>query len=67
VSLINSQSIDPAPLFNANELVLACRRYQVDDARGELEDDVTYYTRILEVCFDDLSFSKYLVTLFEHF
>uniref|UniRef100_A0A8C7PC92 RBR-type E3 ubiquitin transferase n=1 Tax=Oncorhynchus mykiss TaxID=8022 RepID=A0A8C7PC92_ONCMY len=54
VSLINSHSIDPAPLFNANELVLACRRYQVDDARGELEDDVTYYTRILEKLIDEV-------------
>uniref|UniRef100_A0A8C7H9V5 E3 ubiquitin-protein ligase RNF31 n=1 Tax=Oncorhynchus kisutch TaxID=8019 RepID=A0A8C7H9V5_ONCKI len=54
VSLINGHSIDPAPLFNANELVLACRRYQVDDARGELEDDVTYYTRILEKLIDEV-------------
>uniref|UniRef100_A0A4W5M0Y7 Uncharacterized protein n=1 Tax=Hucho hucho TaxID=62062 RepID=A0A4W5M0Y7_9TELE len=54
VSLINGHSIDPAPLFNANELVLACRRYQVDDARGEMEDDVTYYTRILEKLIDEV-------------
>uniref|UniRef100_A0A674DVP8 E3 ubiquitin-protein ligase RNF31-like n=1 Tax=Salmo trutta TaxID=8032 RepID=A0A674DVP8_SALTR len=54
VSLINGHSIDPAPLFNANELVPACRRYQVDDTRGELEDDVTYYTRILEKLIDEV-------------
>ncbi|CAB1326233.1 unnamed protein product, partial [Coregonus sp. 'balchen'] len=54
VSLINGHSIDPAPLFNANELVLACRRYQVDDARGEMEDDMTYYTRILEKLIDEV-------------
>ncbi|CAL8278660.1 unnamed protein product [Lota lota] len=48
VSLINGYSIDPAPLFNANELGLACRRYQVDDTRGEGEDDFSYYNRLLE-------------------
>uniref|UniRef100_A0AAZ3QE87 RBR-type E3 ubiquitin transferase n=1 Tax=Oncorhynchus tshawytscha TaxID=74940 RepID=A0AAZ3QE87_ONCTS len=54
VSLINGHSIDPAPLFNANELVLACRRYQVDDARGEMEDDETYYPRMLEKLIDEV-------------
>ena len=49
MSLINGYSIDPAPLFNANELGLACRRYQVEDARGEGEDDFGYYNRLLEV------------------
>ena len=49
VNLINGHSIDPASLFNANELVLACRRYQVDDTRGEAEEDLTYYSRLLEV------------------
>ncbi|XP_067109257.1 E3 ubiquitin-protein ligase RNF31 isoform X2 [Osmerus mordax] len=48
VNLINGHSIDPAPLFNANELVLACRRYQVEDTRGEAEEDLTYYIRLLE-------------------
>ncbi|KAG7251110.1 hypothetical protein CRUP_034487, partial [Coryphaenoides rupestris] len=48
VSLINGSSIDPAPLFNANELVLACRRYQVEDTRSEAEDDFGYYNRLLE-------------------
>ncbi|XP_046883121.1 E3 ubiquitin-protein ligase RNF31 [Hypomesus transpacificus] len=48
VNLINGHSIDPASLFNANELVLACRRYQVDDTRGEAEEDLTYYSRLLE-------------------
>uniref|UniRef100_A0A4W6FQF1 Ring finger protein 31 n=1 Tax=Lates calcarifer TaxID=8187 RepID=A0A4W6FQF1_LATCA len=28
VSLINSHSIDPAPLYSSNELLLACRRYK---------------------------------------
>nr|XP_023865712.1 E3 ubiquitin-protein ligase RNF31 isoform X1 [Salvelinus alpinus]XP_023865713.1 E3 ubiquitin-protein ligase RNF31 isoform X1 [Salvelinus alpinus] len=54
VSLINGHSIDPAPLFNANELVLACRRYQVDDARREMEDDVTFYPRMLEKLIDEV-------------
>uniref|UniRef100_UPI003AADA360 E3 ubiquitin-protein ligase RNF31 n=1 Tax=Centroberyx gerrardi TaxID=166262 RepID=UPI003AADA360 len=54
VSLINGHSIDPAPLFNANELVLACRRYQVEDARGDGEDDFTYYSRLLEKLMDEV-------------
>ncbi|KAL0966083.1 hypothetical protein UPYG_G00290670 [Umbra pygmaea] len=54
VSLINGHSIDPAPLFNAGELVLACRRYQVDDSRREMEDDVTYYSHLLEKIIDEV-------------
>ncbi|KAM4623670.1 E3 ubiquitin-protein ligase RNF31 [Polymixia lowei] len=54
VSLINGYSIDPAPLFNANELVLASRRYQVDDMRGDGEDDFTYYSRLLEKLMDEV-------------
>jgi len=49
VSLINGSSVDPAPLFNGNELVLACRRYQVEDVRSDGEDDFGYYNRLLEV------------------
>uniref|UniRef100_A0AAY4A234 RBR-type E3 ubiquitin transferase n=1 Tax=Denticeps clupeoides TaxID=299321 RepID=A0AAY4A234_9TELE len=48
VSLINGHSIDPSPLFNANELVLACRRYQVEEPRSEADDDRTYYSRLLK-------------------
>uniref|UniRef100_A0A3Q0T4X8 Uncharacterized protein n=1 Tax=Amphilophus citrinellus TaxID=61819 RepID=A0A3Q0T4X8_AMPCI len=48
VSLINSHSIDPAPLYSSNELLLACRRYKVDDTRRDGEDTFTYYSRLLE-------------------
>ncbi|XP_062375630.1 E3 ubiquitin-protein ligase RNF31 isoform X1 [Sardina pilchardus] len=54
VSLINGHSIDPAPLYNANELLLACRRYQVEVPRGEAEDDRTYYSRLLKMLMDNV-------------
>uniref|UniRef100_A0A665VCA3 Uncharacterized protein n=1 Tax=Echeneis naucrates TaxID=173247 RepID=A0A665VCA3_ECHNA len=50
VSLINSHSIDPAPLYSSNEMLLACRRYKVDDNRRDGEDSFSYYSRLLEVC-----------------
>uniref|UniRef100_A0A665VBJ0 Uncharacterized protein n=1 Tax=Echeneis naucrates TaxID=173247 RepID=A0A665VBJ0_ECHNA len=49
VSLINSHSIDPAPLYSSNEMLLACRRYKVDDNRRDGEDSFSYYSRLLEV------------------
>lgn len=54
VSLINGHSIDPAPLYNANELLLACRRYQVEEPRREAEDDRTYYSRLLKILMDNV-------------
>uniref|UniRef100_A0A3Q3LZ80 RING-type domain-containing protein n=1 Tax=Mastacembelus armatus TaxID=205130 RepID=A0A3Q3LZ80_9TELE len=48
VSLINSHSIDPAPLYSSSELLLACRRYKVDDNCRDGEDSFTYYSRLLE-------------------
>ncbi|XP_041847538.1 E3 ubiquitin-protein ligase RNF31 isoform X2 [Melanotaenia boesemani] len=48
VSLINSHSIDPAPLYSSNELLLACRRYKVDDTRRDGEDTFTYCSRLLK-------------------
>ncbi|XP_048866204.1 LOW QUALITY PROTEIN: E3 ubiquitin-protein ligase RNF31 [Brienomyrus brachyistius] len=48
VSLINGHSIDPALLYDVNDLLVACRRYQVDDWRGELEEDRAYYSRLLK-------------------
>uniref|UniRef100_A0A8P4K078 RBR-type E3 ubiquitin transferase n=1 Tax=Dicentrarchus labrax TaxID=13489 RepID=A0A8P4K078_DICLA len=54
VSLINSHSIDPAPLYSSNELLLACRRYKVDDARRDGEDSFTYYSRLLEKLMDEV-------------
>ncbi|KAJ8395965.1 hypothetical protein AAFF_G00026730 [Aldrovandia affinis] len=55
VSLINGHSIDPAPLFHANEVVVACRRYQVEDRRGETEDDRVYYSRLLRKLMEEVS------------
>ncbi|KAJ8336499.1 hypothetical protein SKAU_G00377190 [Synaphobranchus kaupii] len=54
VSLINGHSIDPAPLFTANEVTVACRRYQVDDRRGDGEDDRAYYSRLLRKLIDEV-------------
>ncbi|XP_063075121.1 E3 ubiquitin-protein ligase RNF31 [Engraulis encrasicolus] len=54
VSLINGHSIDPAPLYNANELLLACRRYQAEEPRREAEDDRTYYSRLLKILMDNV-------------
>ncbi|XP_035287061.1 E3 ubiquitin-protein ligase RNF31 [Anguilla anguilla] len=54
VSLINGHSIDPAPLFMANEVTVACRRYQVDDRRGEGEDDRAYYSRLLKKLIEEV-------------
>ncbi|KAM9322401.1 E3 ubiquitin-protein ligase RNF31 [Pholidichthys leucotaenia] len=54
VSLINSHSIDPAPLYSSNELLLACKRYKVDDANRDGEDNFTYYSRLLEKLMDEV-------------
>ncbi|XP_051984117.1 E3 ubiquitin-protein ligase RNF31-like [Xyrauchen texanus] len=54
VSLINGYSIDPAPLFSPEELLVACRRYNVEVMQGEGEDDRTYYARLLKKLMDDV-------------
>uniref|UniRef100_A0A3B4ZLF3 E3 ubiquitin-protein ligase RNF31-like n=1 Tax=Stegastes partitus TaxID=144197 RepID=A0A3B4ZLF3_9TELE len=54
VSLINSSSIDPAPLYSSTELLLACRRYKVDDGRRDGEDTFTFYCRLLEKLMDEV-------------
>ncbi|XP_051943683.1 E3 ubiquitin-protein ligase RNF31 isoform X2 [Hippocampus zosterae] len=54
VSLINSNSIDPARLYSTNELLLACRRYKVDDARRDTEDAFNHYSRLLEKLMDEV-------------
>lgn len=60
VSLINSHSVDPAPLYSSSELLLACKRYKVEETRRDGEDSFTYYSRVLEVswwgkrCSEDL-------------
>ncbi|CAK6969248.1 E3 ubiquitin-protein ligase RNF31-like isoform X1 [Scomber scombrus] len=47
VSLINAHSLDPAVIYDVQELTRACQRYQVDMQRGENEEDKTYYDRLL--------------------
>uniref|UniRef100_A0A8C7Y1W6 RBR-type E3 ubiquitin transferase n=1 Tax=Oryzias sinensis TaxID=183150 RepID=A0A8C7Y1W6_9TELE len=49
VSLINAHSLDPAPLYQSQELTRACERYQVDTQRAEAEDDNDYHARLLKV------------------
>ncbi|XP_050922720.1 LOW QUALITY PROTEIN: E3 ubiquitin-protein ligase RNF31-like [Lates calcarifer] len=48
VSLINAHSLDPALLYEPNELIRACERYQVDTQRGENEEENTYHARLLK-------------------
>lgn len=48
VSLINAHSLDPALIYDLNEVVRACERYQVDVQRGEGEEDNAYQTRLLK-------------------
>ncbi|KAK5877965.1 hypothetical protein CesoFtcFv8_025422 [Champsocephalus esox] len=47
VSLINAHSLDPALLYDTPELIRACERYQVDEQKGENEDDV-YQARLMK-------------------
>ncbi|KAI3355465.1 hypothetical protein L3Q82_018304 [Scortum barcoo] len=49
VSLINAHSLDPATLYDLQELTRACERYQVDAQRGENEDDNALHARLLKV------------------
>ncbi|XP_056869366.1 E3 ubiquitin-protein ligase RNF31-like [Takifugu flavidus] len=48
VSLINAHSLDPALLYNIQELIRACERYQADSQRGENEEDNAYHARLLK-------------------
>lgn len=49
VSLINGHSLDPALLYDAQDLIRACDRYQVDTRKGDNEEDVDYHARLLPV------------------
>lgn len=49
VSLINGHSLDPALLYDRDELVRACQRYQVEHQRADNEDDNAYRERLLKV------------------
>ncbi|XP_017269594.1 E3 ubiquitin-protein ligase RNF31 isoform X2 [Kryptolebias marmoratus] len=48
VSLINAHTLDPAVLYNAEELIIACRRYLGDVQKGDAEDDHAYSARLLK-------------------
>ncbi|CAL9697594.1 unnamed protein product [Knipowitschia caucasica] len=48
VSLINLHSLDPAVLFDLQELILACTRYHVPVLRTEGESDPHYRDRLLQ-------------------
>ncbi|KAM8881662.1 E3 ubiquitin-protein ligase RNF31-like [Synchiropus picturatus] len=48
VNLINAHALDPAPLYQANELVRVCERYQLDTQRAEGEDEEAHLARLLQ-------------------
>uniref|UniRef100_UPI003AAF2CF6 E3 ubiquitin-protein ligase RNF31-like n=1 Tax=Centroberyx gerrardi TaxID=166262 RepID=UPI003AAF2CF6 len=48
VSLINGHTLDPALLYDLQELTVACDRYQVERTRAEAEDDNAYQARLLQ-------------------
>ncbi|KAM8823805.1 E3 ubiquitin-protein ligase RNF31-like isoform 2-T4 [Spinachia spinachia] len=48
VSLINAHSLDPAPLYEASEVIRACERYLVDTQRGRDEDEDVFLARLLK-------------------
>nr|XP_040025856.1 E3 ubiquitin-protein ligase RNF31-like [Gasterosteus aculeatus aculeatus] len=48
VSLINAHSLDPAPLYEASEVIRACERYLVDTQRGGDEDEDVFLARLLK-------------------
>ncbi|XP_043960918.1 E3 ubiquitin-protein ligase RNF31 [Gambusia affinis] len=48
VSLINDHSLDPAVLYETQELVVACQRYLGDLRKGEGEDDNAFSARLLK-------------------
>ncbi|KAM4606355.1 E3 ubiquitin-protein ligase RNF31-like [Polymixia lowei] len=48
VSLINGHTLDPALLYDSQELTVACGRYQVDTQKGENEDDDAHHARLLQ-------------------
>ncbi|XP_055006750.1 LOW QUALITY PROTEIN: E3 ubiquitin-protein ligase RNF31-like [Boleophthalmus pectinirostris] len=48
VSLINVHSLDPAVLYQPQELVLACQRYQVPTQKMDNENENNYNARLLK-------------------
>ncbi|KAL6097487.1 rnf31 [Pungitius sinensis] len=48
VSLINAHSLDPAPLYEASEVIRACERYLVDTQRVGDEDEDVFLARLLK-------------------
>ncbi|KAL2085337.1 hypothetical protein ACEWY4_018657 [Coilia grayii] len=53
VSLINSHTLDPAPLLDETELMATCRRYHVDVRQGEAEDQRMYLARLLQASYHE--------------
>lgn len=49
MSLINGHSLDPALLYDKDELVRACQRYQVEHQQADNEDDNACRERLLKV------------------
>lgn len=49
VSLINVHTLDPAVLYDLQELTTACQRYQVNIQKLDNENDNTYHARLLKV------------------
>lgn len=48
VSLINVHSLDPALLYDPDEVQRVCARHQVELPRGEAEEDDVYGARLLK-------------------
>nr|XP_029482191.1 E3 ubiquitin-protein ligase RNF31-like [Oncorhynchus nerka] len=48
VSLINGHTLDPAILYDQQEVTVASKRYQVEEQQGEGEDDRVYKARLLK-------------------
>lgn len=48
VSLINVHTLDPAVLYDLQELTTACQRYQVNIQKLDNENDNTYHARLLK-------------------
>ncbi|KAM9826856.1 E3 ubiquitin-protein ligase RNF31-like [Neosynchiropus ocellatus] len=48
VNLINAHSLDPAPLYQDDELIRVCERHQVNTRRGEGEEEQARLARLMQ-------------------
>ncbi|XP_037549700.1 E3 ubiquitin-protein ligase RNF31 [Nematolebias whitei] len=48
VSLINAHTLDPAVLYEPNDLIIVCQRYLGDVQRGDPEDENAFSARLLK-------------------